>query len=65
LAEIARARATLLQTREAQEIGRLTRFLDTHFVLYLRNGDEWYDVHPLVRDDVSAIVNANAPAASQ
>ena len=26
------------------------RFLDTHLVLCYRNGAEWYDVHPLVRD---------------
>jgi hypothetical protein len=28
----------------------LARFLDTHLVLCYRNGAEWYDVHPLVRD---------------
>lgn len=35
---------------------RLTRLLDTHFVLYLTNGDDWYDIHPLIRDEVAAIV---------
>jgi len=39
------------------DAGRLARFLDTHVVLYLRtNGDEWYDVHPLVRPEVERIV---------
>ncbi|HSN97069.1 MAG TPA: hypothetical protein VLS89_02190 [Candidatus Nanopelagicales bacterium] len=32
----------------------LTRFLDTHVVLTYRNGPEWYDVHPLIRDLVMA-----------
>jgi len=62
LAEIERERATLLKTREPAEISRLTRFLDTHVVLYLRNGEEWYDVHPLVRDEVLHIVKASGAA---
>jgi hypothetical protein len=58
LAEIERARSTLLQTRQPAEIGRLTRFLDTHMVLYLRSGEEWYDVHPLVREEVQNIAKS-------
>jgi hypothetical protein len=69
LAEIARERATLLPTTEPKDVNRLTRFLDTHVVLYLRNGEEWYDVHPLVRGEIESIVKANGkadtPAASQ
>jgi hypothetical protein len=42
---------------EAPDVSRLTRFLDTHFVLYLRNGEEWYDIHPLIREEVQAIVD--------
>ena len=30
----------------------LSRFFDTHLVLCYRNGEEWYDVHPLVREHV-------------
>jgi hypothetical protein len=30
----------------------LSRFLDTHLLLCYRNGREWYDVHPLIVDDV-------------
>lgn len=30
----------------------LARFFDTHLVLCYRNGDEWYDVHPLVSEQV-------------
>jgi hypothetical protein len=56
LADIERERATLLKTTNPVEVNRLTRFLDTHVVLYLKNGTEWYDVHPLVRDEVKTIV---------
>ena len=30
----------------------LARFLDTHLVLCYRNGEEWYDLHPLIRNAV-------------
>jgi len=30
----------------------LARFLDTHLMLCYRNGHEWYDVHPLIADEV-------------
>lgn len=30
----------------------LSRFLDTHLLLCYRNGREWYDVHPLIVEDV-------------
>jgi hypothetical protein len=63
LAEIERERATVLKSVEPEEINRLTRFLDTHIVLYLKNGDEWYDVHPLVRDEVKLIVSRADKAA--
>jgi hypothetical protein len=56
LSKIAALRECSLPTVEAGDVGRLTRFLDTHFVLYLRNGEEWYDIHPLIRDEVAAIV---------
>jgi hypothetical protein len=62
LAAIERERASLLKTTDAGEIHRLTRFLDTHIVLYLKNGDEWYDVHPLIRKEVMAIAEAAAAA---
>ncbi len=58
LAQIEGERATLLKSTEPAEINRLTRFLDTHIVLYLSNGEDWYDVHPLVRDEVRNIAAA-------
>jgi hypothetical protein len=45
--------------------GRLARFLDTHLVLYLKtNGEEWYDLHPLVRPEVERIVRWQAAESS-
>lgn len=55
LAAIEQERDCLLKTSGAEEVNRLTRYLDTHFVLYLKNGKEWYDVHPLIRNHVLAI----------
>ncbi|MBZ5626483.1 MAG: ATP-binding protein [Acidobacteriia bacterium] len=48
-----------------KEIGRLTRFLDTLLVLYLRNGEEWYDLHPLVRDEVQKIAKSSRAATAE
>jgi hypothetical protein len=36
----------------------LARILDTRLMLCHRNGSEWYDVHPLLRDEVSRQVEA-------
>jgi hypothetical protein len=35
------------------ELPRLARFFDNHVVLNYRNDDDWYDVHPLLADEVS------------
>ncbi len=43
------------------DAGRLARFLDSHMVLYLLNGEEWYDIHPLIREEVEKIVADNSP----
>jgi len=56
LAKIGELRECALPSVEAADVNRLTRFLDTHFVLYLKNGEEWYDIHPLIREEVAAIV---------
>jgi len=66
LDRIGRDRDPALQTTDKKDVNRLTRFLDTHFVLFFTNGEEWYDVHPLIRDEVRKIVEreaAQAPAA--
>lgn len=60
LDEIGRLRSPALPTTGQKDVNRLTRFLDTHFVLYFTNGTEWYDIHPLIRDEVAAIVAREA-----
>lgn len=53
LAGIAKGREALLKTSSPEDVSRFTRFIDTHLVLYLKeNGTEWYDVHPLIREEV-------------
>ena len=37
---------------ELTDLPSLSRFFDAHIVLCYRNGEEWYDVHPLVREHV-------------
>jgi hypothetical protein len=65
----ARWLARIVETHEAslESIGNLAtfaRFLDTHVVLCYRNGTEWYDVHPLIREEVvrqAARLSADRP----
>ena len=52
LAEIADSYQVDLE--ELAALPSLSRFFDTHLVLCYRNGEEWYDVHPLVREHVHA-----------
>ncbi|MGI8642143.1 MAG: hypothetical protein ACR2MG_19610 [Pyrinomonadaceae bacterium] len=66
LAKIGATRKASLINTEGVNVGKLTRFLDTHFVLYFRNGEEWYDIHPLIREEVANIVAHNPlPAKNQ
>ncbi len=59
LAEIARNRATALPDTEPGAINRLSRFLDSHRVLYFVNAEEWYDVHPLIRDEIDKVLRVD------
>jgi hypothetical protein len=48
-------------THEAQlptheKIPGLSRYFDNHLLLCYRNGSEWYDLHPLIRDTVEDMV---------
>ena len=38
--------------RDLESLPQLTRFFDSHAVLCYRNGPEWFDVHPIIRDHV-------------
>lgn len=35
-----------------EDLPMLARFFDSKLVLNYRNGDDWYDVHPLLRDEI-------------
>lgn len=61
LEKIGQRRDTALPDSKPESIGRLSRFLDTHLVLYLTNGKDWYDLHPLIRDDVAALAKPPPP----
>ena len=39
----------------ADSLADLARFFDTHLVLCYRNGEEWFDVHPLVQQHVDSM----------
>jgi hypothetical protein len=62
LARIAETHAASLD--EAANLPTLARFLDTHLVLCYRNAAEWFDVHPLIRDAVTAQARALATRAA-
>lgn len=64
LNRIAELRSAALPSSGPEDVNRLTRFLDTHFVLYFRNGSDWYDVHPLIRDEVADIVRRDSESAA-
>lgn len=38
-----------------ETVAEFTRFLDRHLVLLFTNGDDWYDVHPIIREQVEKI----------
>ena len=62
LHQIGNQRDCLLADRSLESVQRMTFFLDTHCALILKNGDEWYDVHPLIRDEVAEIVKREEAA---
>jgi hypothetical protein len=38
--------------RDLERLPDLTRFFDSHAVLVYRDGPEWFDVHPIIREHV-------------
>jgi hypothetical protein len=64
LARIAEVRATALPDTEPESVNRLSRFLDSRLVLYFVNDEEWYDIHPLIRDEVATVIAATPPPRS-
>jgi hypothetical protein len=62
LAEIGHRRDTALQHIDERSIERLSNFLDQHRVIYFVNGAAWYDIHPLIREEVKRVVEAGDSA---
>ncbi|MEW6157310.1 MAG: hypothetical protein AB1813_07745, partial [Verrucomicrobiota bacterium] len=56
LAEISKTRDCILAAASPQEAASTSRLLDLHLVLYFSNGGDWYDIHPLICDEVERIV---------
>jgi hypothetical protein len=54
-----------LPDQTTKNIFRFTLFVDTHLVLFLRNGREWYDLHPLLREYVAEIAASEAEKAAK
>lgn len=44
---------------DAERLPDFARFLDTHLVLCYQNGHEWYDVHPLIEEEVRRMTAAS------
>lgn len=53
LEEISRTHQIALPSSDRLPI--LARFLDTHLALCYLNGDEWYDIHPLIAEHVGTL----------
>jgi hypothetical protein len=51
------------ETLDEASIERLSRFFNTHLVMYFENGEPWYDTHPLIREEVERIVTDSKPGA--
>ena len=52
LAQIHSEKDSALET--VTELPRLARFLDSNLIMNYLNGESWYDIHPLLVDEISA-----------
>ncbi|MBL8218841.1 MAG: hypothetical protein JNL62_06415 [Bryobacterales bacterium] len=57
LDRVTQTKAADLPTSDKRDVNHYMRMLDNHFVLCFRNDSDWYDVHPLIRDEVKRIVS--------
>jgi hypothetical protein len=62
LSDIGRVRKTGLPNLEPATVNRLARFFDNHHALYFKNDDEWFDIHPMIRQEVEEVLAAIAAA---
>jgi len=56
LSLVERTRMIGLKAASPSETATISRLLDLHMILYFSNGEEWYDIHPLLREEVESIV---------
>lgn len=56
LAEIEATNSESLPSSDDESIKTLMRFMDNHWVINFHNGEDWYDIHPIIRDEVHKIV---------
>jgi hypothetical protein len=61
LDKVSKTKSESLPNSDSENISRFTRLIDTQLVLYFRNGTDWYDIHPLVRNKVARIIEQNPP----
>jgi hypothetical protein len=65
LSKIGQYRSAYLDSYGDTKVMRLSRFLDRHWVLFLTNGEGWYDLHPLVRAEVEGIMQRRSQQQQQ
>jgi len=46
-----------------EEIARLANLMNTQMAFFFLNGDDWFDAHPLLRDEVQSIYARENPVA--
>lgn len=63
LDRIAQDKKDPLESSRPDDIAWLTRMLDNHRLLYLKNGGERYHLHPLIAAEVEEIVERHPPPA--
>ena len=61
LGQIGALRDTALGQIDERSIERLSNFLDEHRVIYFVNGAAWYDIHPLIREEVKRLNDLPPP----
>lgn len=52
LAEIERTNSESLPSSDDESIKTFMRFMDNHWVINFHNGEDWYDIHPIIREEV-------------
>ena len=64
LQRVADLRDSAYDRSKDEDVSRLAYFMNNYMVLYFINGEEWYDIHPLIRGEVAEIVRRATSLAS-